>query len=199
MWFKRKKQPPIRSLIGEGTVVQGELRFDQGLRELAEGLFAGASVDETGAVSAPPLTDARALRVYSGRYWEIAELRDGRLHALERSRSLWDSELPGPAADRLTLGATVKYDTRGPLKEPLRAVALVRTCRPTITFSSAVMSGKSRMFWKVRAMPASATLCTWLGEYGRPDSSKLPESGAYRPVITLKNVVLPAPFGPISP
>ena len=102
-------------------------RFDQGLRELAEGLFAGASVDETGAVSAPPLTDARALRVYSGRYWEIAELRDGRLHALERSRSLWDSELPGPAADRLTLGATVKYDTRGPLKEPLRAVALVRS------------------------------------------------------------------------
>jgi cytoskeletal protein CcmA (bactofilin family) len=32
MWFNRKKQPPIRSLIGEGTVVQGELRFDQGLR-----------------------------------------------------------------------------------------------------------------------------------------------------------------------
>jgi cytoskeletal protein CcmA (bactofilin family) len=32
MWFNRKKQPPIRSLIGEGTVVQGETRFDQGLR-----------------------------------------------------------------------------------------------------------------------------------------------------------------------
>ena len=32
MWFNRKKQPPIRSLIGEGTVVAGELRFDQGLR-----------------------------------------------------------------------------------------------------------------------------------------------------------------------
>lgn len=32
MWFNRKKQPPIRSLIGEGTVVHGELRFDQGLR-----------------------------------------------------------------------------------------------------------------------------------------------------------------------
>jgi len=32
MWFNRKKQPAIRSLIGEGTVVQGELRFDQGLR-----------------------------------------------------------------------------------------------------------------------------------------------------------------------
>ena len=32
MWFNRKKQPPIRSLIGEGTVVLGELRFDAGLR-----------------------------------------------------------------------------------------------------------------------------------------------------------------------
>jgi cytoskeletal protein CcmA (bactofilin family) len=32
MWFNRKKQPAIRSLIGEGTQVQGELRFDAGLR-----------------------------------------------------------------------------------------------------------------------------------------------------------------------
>jgi len=55
------------------------------------------------------------------------------------------------------------------------------------------------MFWKVRAMPASATLCGSVGEYGLPSSSKVPESGWYRPVITLKKVVLPAPFGPISP
>ena len=39
----------------------------------------------------------------------------------------------------------------------------VRTWRPTMTFSSAVMSAKSRMFWKVRAMPAFATSCTALG------------------------------------
>jgi cytoskeletal protein CcmA (bactofilin family) len=32
MWFSRKKQPPIRSLIGEGTAVHGELRFVDGLR-----------------------------------------------------------------------------------------------------------------------------------------------------------------------
>ena len=32
MWFSRKKQPPIRSLIGEGTAVHGELRFSEGLR-----------------------------------------------------------------------------------------------------------------------------------------------------------------------
>lgn len=30
--FAKNKQPPIRSLIGEGTVIQGELRFTEGLR-----------------------------------------------------------------------------------------------------------------------------------------------------------------------
>ncbi len=30
--FNRKKQAPIRSLIGEGTVLHGELRFSEGLR-----------------------------------------------------------------------------------------------------------------------------------------------------------------------
>jgi len=32
MWAFLKKQPPIRSLIGEGTVVHGEIRFADGLR-----------------------------------------------------------------------------------------------------------------------------------------------------------------------
>lgn len=32
MWFGRKAQPPIRSLIGDGTVLRGELRFGEGLR-----------------------------------------------------------------------------------------------------------------------------------------------------------------------
>jgi len=30
--FSKKKQPPIRTLIGEGTQIQGELRFADGLR-----------------------------------------------------------------------------------------------------------------------------------------------------------------------
>ena len=30
--FGKKKQPPIRTLIGEGTVIRGELRFADGLR-----------------------------------------------------------------------------------------------------------------------------------------------------------------------
>lgn len=32
VWFTKKKSPPIRSLIGEGVVVQGNLRFTEGLR-----------------------------------------------------------------------------------------------------------------------------------------------------------------------
>lgn len=32
MWFARKKAPPIRSLVGEGMSVRGELRFADGLR-----------------------------------------------------------------------------------------------------------------------------------------------------------------------
>jgi cytoskeletal protein CcmA (bactofilin family) len=32
MQFGRKKAPPIRSLIGEGTVVNGPIRFSDGLR-----------------------------------------------------------------------------------------------------------------------------------------------------------------------
>ena len=30
--FSKKKQPPIRTLIGEGTQIQGELHFTDGLR-----------------------------------------------------------------------------------------------------------------------------------------------------------------------
>lgn len=30
--FSKRKQPPIRTLIGEGTQIQGELRFTDGLR-----------------------------------------------------------------------------------------------------------------------------------------------------------------------
>ena len=30
--FGKKKQPPIRTLVGEGTAIHGELRFSEGLR-----------------------------------------------------------------------------------------------------------------------------------------------------------------------
>jgi signal transduction histidine kinase len=104
-------------------------RFDEDLLDVANGLYAGTSIDDQGQVDAPPLTDARATRAYSGKYWQIAEPAPGRLHALVRSRSLWDGELKGPPGDAPALeaaaGKPVYYDTVGPAREPLRAVALL--------------------------------------------------------------------------
>ncbi len=104
-------------------------RFDDGLFDVANGLYAGSNVNDTGGVDAPALTDSRATRAYSGKYWQIAEPDQGRLHALARSRSLWDSELKGPdgglAALQAQAGKPVYYDSVGPVGEPLRAVAML--------------------------------------------------------------------------
>ncbi|UTP38716.1 sensor histidine kinase [Phenylobacterium sp. LH3H17] len=103
-------------------------RFDQGLAELIDNLTAGASIDDRGQVIAPALTDLRALRAYSGKYWQIAEpTPQGGIHVLVRSRSLWDSELKAPADIATQLqsqpGQPVSYDTRDELNKPLRAMA----------------------------------------------------------------------------
>ena len=117
-------------------------RFDDSLKDMADGLLAGTSVDDVGQVAAPPLTDARSLRVYSGKYWELAEIAPGgKLHPLARSRSLWDSDLSGPSdLSRLTMGSTVDYNTVGPQGEPLRAVAKTRSLpgrKPPVVFMAA--------------------------------------------------------------
>jgi signal transduction histidine kinase len=102
-------------------------RFDLTLSDLIDNLTAGATVDQ-GQVFAPVLTDERALRAYSGRYWEIAERgADQKIHAIVRSRSLWDSELHPPPELVKQLAANPgqpeTFATRGPLGEPLRAMA----------------------------------------------------------------------------
>ena len=74
----------------------------------------------------------------------------------------------------------------------------VRQYRPTMTFSSAVMFANRRMFWNVRAMPAMTTL-RGRGGSTLPLSRTSPSVGRYMPVRQLKNVVLPAPLGPMSP
>lgn len=106
-------------------------RFDLGLVELIEGLNAGVSVED-GRVIAPALTDTRALRVYSGRYWQLAEPGpDDTIVPVERSRSLFDQDLKIPRALVAEIAANparqVFYETVGPLEQPLRATAtLVR-------------------------------------------------------------------------
>ncbi len=49
-----------------------------------------------------------------------------------------------------------------------------RQCMPTRTFSSAVMSWNSRMFWNVRPMPRSVTACGGLPVMSVPSKTTVP-------------------------
>src|SRR5215470_6175516 len=67
-----------------------------------------------------------------------------------------------------------------------------------MTFSLTVMFRKSRRFWNVRAIPRWLILCGGRPTIELPSKRMSPSSGSYTPVIRLKRVVLPAPFGPIT-
>ena len=109
-------------------------RFEQTLSVLVDNLIAGSTV-EGGVMIAPAFTDARALRVYSGLYWTIAEpTPDGRLvtSVPSRSRSLWDTVLQPPADLLARVRANprrpVTFDAEGPQPgEHLRGVARIAT------------------------------------------------------------------------
>uniref|UniRef100_B0SVX6 histidine kinase n=1 Tax=Caulobacter sp. (strain K31) TaxID=366602 RepID=B0SVX6_CAUSK len=105
-------------------------RFDQSLAVLTDDLYAGSTV-ENGVLKAPVLTDIRATRAYSGRYWTIFDqpAGGGGLNVVERSRSLFDSDLmiPVEQSERLMSapGKTLYFDLKGPQNRPLRAAALL--------------------------------------------------------------------------
>jgi len=105
-------------------------RFDQSLAVLADDLYAGSTVEE-GVLKAPVLTDIRATRAYSGRYWTIFDqpAGGGGLNVVERSRSLFDSDLmiPVEQSERLMAepGKTLYFDLKGPQNRPLRAAAIL--------------------------------------------------------------------------
>ncbi len=127
-------------LIATGLVLTASFhsaaidRFDHALSDDMDDLYAGASVGPDGDVFAPPITDVRATRVYSGKYWEIAELKpDGKLHSIQggRSRSLWDADdLPASPSVIKDLIAKPKgrvyYDGTGPHDQLLRIAAMRR-------------------------------------------------------------------------
>jgi len=103
-------------------------RFDLGLVDMTQGLAAGVAV-EGGQLKAPPFTDPRALLVYSGRYWQVAEhAADGKIRPVIRSRSLFDMDLKAPdeviAEVAANPGKQVFYSGEGPLDQPLRASAM---------------------------------------------------------------------------
>ncbi|MBS0334241.1 MAG: sensor histidine kinase [Proteobacteria bacterium] len=121
----------IITAVGLGLLFQRAAirRVDDTLNDLLVNLIANSQVAD-GQVYAPALTDERALRVYSGRYWELARPRPGnRIEPIadQRSHSLFDSVLDAPpdvvAHAQARPGKPVPYQTRGPQGEPLRARA----------------------------------------------------------------------------
>jgi len=124
----------VALLIGAGVALSLSFRthavteFQQGLNEDIDSLIAGSSVGEDGAVIAPFLTDARATRAFSGKYWEIFDPKRGPgMVDPVSSRSLWDQLLATPPdlAARLAKARnqTLYYDATGPLKQRLRVAA----------------------------------------------------------------------------
>ena len=109
-------------------------RLDGALSIDADDLYAGVSVGPGGAVFAPAITDARATRPYSGKYWQVGVVAgDGRVRALPdaRSRSLWDTEdLAVPPALLSSLGREPSgrafFDGPGPHGQHLRIAAMER-------------------------------------------------------------------------
>ncbi|PIB90957.1 ATP-binding protein [Caulobacter sp. FWC2] len=104
-------------------------RFDQSLAVLTDDLYAGSTVEE-GQLRAPVLTDIRATRAYSGRYWVILDKSpEGAMRPVERSRSLFDSDLmlSSKQIDQLDAapGQTQYFNMRGPQDKPLRAAAIL--------------------------------------------------------------------------
>ena len=94
--------------------------FDDRLAEDVIDLVSGTSVDDTGAVAAPTLTDPRTGYAYSGKYWElVTPVGANGVKAIDRSRSMWDAPdfaLPpgGAATLAASAGKPVFYDSLGP-------------------------------------------------------------------------------------
>ncbi len=102
-------------------------RFDDGLEETVNGLVASVPA-EKGMIAAPPVTDARFGRAFSGAYWQIVTVEGSGQGQMVRSRSLWDHALDLPPGEQAALarrpGEIVHYNSVGPLEKPLRVAAM---------------------------------------------------------------------------
>jgi len=148
-------------------------RVDGTLDDLNANLLAYSTVAD-GQVFAPPLTDERALRTYSGRYWEIAEPTPGGKVAPingNRSHSLFDTVLPTPPdlEARLMASASrrISYQARGPQGEPLQVRAQQNVLpgrKPPVIFLAAEdRSSTNRDVWNFVVATAAAFLLLGAG------------------------------------
>ena len=127
----------VLALIITGLVLTNQFQ-ESALRRLGNVL--SASIDELvvrstvtpdDGVLTPQIQDARTLRVFSGKYWVVAEpTGENRLRTLTRSQSLYDADLvvPRDLPRRLeeAFGQTISYNAYGPADEPLRVAASMK-------------------------------------------------------------------------
>lgn len=143
-------------------------RLEASLSEQAFALYGDAEFDDQGALVPPTRTDPRTTRVYSGLYWQIAEvLPNGGLRAAARSRSLFDTTLPGPPGGAAQLRSRsndpVFYNAEGPDGRPLRVAALMARlprAKATLVFVTAedrsAVEEDSRQFAATTALALGA-------------------------------------------
>jgi signal transduction histidine kinase len=115
-------------VLSLGVQQVGLRRTDESLAELIDQLLTGTTI-ENGVPFAPVLTDLRASRAYSGRYWQIlVPTAGGGLQPVgQQSYSLFGAVIPTPPDLLARLKADpsepVAYDTRGPQGEAVRTLA----------------------------------------------------------------------------
>src|SRR5499426_518724 len=99
-----------------------------------------------------------------------------------------------PTASSCASVSSRKRRSTGPsMRQPRPRCETYAAC----TFSNTVRRGKMFWRWKERPMPRRHRRCGAILVTSRPLSSTCPESARRWPVIRLKSVVLPAPFGPM--
>jgi hypothetical protein len=67
------------------------------------------------------------------------------------------------------------------------------------TFSNTDKSGKISVIWNVRTRPSATRLAAPMRSIGLPSNQISPAVAGKKPLIRLNRVVLPAPFGPMTP
>ena len=113
------------ALVGGGLLLSNlfrgplEAAFEQRLGFLLQSLISVVDIAPDGTVAEQrPLGEPRFLRQYSGLYWQIGRLEEGRI--LGRSRSMWDFEIaiePARAGPQRR-----RYEIDGPLGQRLGVI-----------------------------------------------------------------------------
>src|SRR5271169_5130726 len=132
----------------------------------------------------------------------IASSSSKTLGSVASARAISSRLRPGVPSERAGTSASLAMPSRSSTARALASAAArceVRRKAPIITFSSTDMPSKVCGTWKVRARPSPARASGVSAVMSWPSNSTWPDVDIRSPVRQLKNVDLPAPFGPIKP